>query len=228
MSSRYPYLQYWWIATSASAVLQRVAVCCSVWQCVWHHVSVCCSVLQCLTECCSVLQCVAVCCSVLQCVPVDEACMVDAETRWISSNTMLACPYSSIATSAIHCNTVQHPATHCNIVQHTCDGAWRDCCEIDTRCHVSNTLQHTATCCNTLQHSAAHCNSPQHTATRLQCMTWLMRCRYPSIFINCHVSNTQQHTIIHYNALQCTATHCNALQLTATQCNSPVDGAWRG
>jgi len=58
-------------------VLQCVAVCCSVLQCVvatFHgketneSVAVCCSVLQCVAVCCSVLQCVAVCCRVLQCV----------------------------------------------------------------------------------------------------------------------------------------------------------------
>jgi len=41
----------------------RLAVCCSVLQCV----AVCCSVLQCVTSC-SVLQCVAVCCCVMHCV----------------------------------------------------------------------------------------------------------------------------------------------------------------
>jgi len=38
----------------------RVAVCCSVLQCV----AVCCSVLQRVAVCCNVLQCVAACCSV--------------------------------------------------------------------------------------------------------------------------------------------------------------------
>jgi len=64
-------------------VLQCVAVCCSVLQCVgaqkraivWREnmpsfFGVCCSVLQCVAVCCSVLQCVAVCCSVLKCVAV--------------------------------------------------------------------------------------------------------------------------------------------------------------
>jgi len=61
-------------------VLQCVAACCSVLQCVAaayhmnksHHAGAsrcrvfafCCSVLQCVAVCCSVLQCVAVCCSV--------------------------------------------------------------------------------------------------------------------------------------------------------------------
>ena len=65
------------------SVLQRVAVCGSVWQCVamccvrcgvmctLHFVSVAVSCCKCVAVCCSVLQCVAVCCSVmriLQCV----------------------------------------------------------------------------------------------------------------------------------------------------------------
>jgi len=73
-------------------VMQRVAVCCSVLQCIAFEktpgISIvcvgtaeCCRVLPCVavycrvfpgicsgnTVCCSVLQCVAVCCSVLQC-----------------------------------------------------------------------------------------------------------------------------------------------------------------
>jgi len=64
------------------SVLQWVAVCCSVLQCVeqtkfrrllWQRsarsdlcVAVCFSVFKCTTVCCSVLQCVAVCCSVLK------------------------------------------------------------------------------------------------------------------------------------------------------------------
>jgi len=53
-------------ACNTSAMLQCVAVCCSVLQCA----AVCCSVLQCVAVCCSVLQCAAVCCSVLQSVAV--------------------------------------------------------------------------------------------------------------------------------------------------------------
>jgi len=53
-------------------VRQRVAVCCSVLQCVavCHSVSQCvavsCSELQWVAVCCNVLQCVALCCIVLQ------------------------------------------------------------------------------------------------------------------------------------------------------------------
>ena len=70
----------------------RVAVCCSVLQCV----AVCCSVLQCVTVCCSVLQCVAVCCSVLQCVTV--CCSV------------LQCV-------AVCCSVVQCVAVCCSVLQ---------------------------------------------------------------------------------------------------------------
>ena len=44
----------------------RVAVCCSVLQCV----AVCYRVVQCVAVWCSVVQCVAVCCSVMQCIAV--------------------------------------------------------------------------------------------------------------------------------------------------------------
>jgi len=49
-------------------VLQCVAVCCSVLQCLNSQVKEARGpvVLQCVAVCCSVLQCVAVCCSVLQ------------------------------------------------------------------------------------------------------------------------------------------------------------------
>jgi len=63
-------------------MLQCVAVCCSVLQCValgalgkarvlsGRCVAV---VLQCVAVCCSVLQCVVVCCRVLQCVAAGVA-----------------------------------------------------------------------------------------------------------------------------------------------------------
>jgi len=60
-----------------SVLLQCVVACCNVFSAILHtrkikpslRVAVCCSVLQCVAVCCSVLQCVvAVCCSVFQCV----------------------------------------------------------------------------------------------------------------------------------------------------------------
>jgi len=60
--------------TPPSHVLQSVAVCCSLLQCVaecfsvLQSVSVCCRVFQCVAECFSVLQSVSVCCRAFQCV----------------------------------------------------------------------------------------------------------------------------------------------------------------
>ena len=64
------------------------------------------------------------------------------------------------ASSATHCNTLQHTATHCNTLQHTA-----------THCNV---LQHTATYCNTLQRTATRCsNVLQHTMTSyVQLLQW--------------------------------------------------------
>ena len=66
------------------SVLQCVAVRCIVWsgqqckhECTWL-VKIEGSVLQCVAVCCSVLQCVAVCCSVMQCVAV---CGVNSNTH---------------------------------------------------------------------------------------------------------------------------------------------------
>jgi len=78
----------------------RVAVCCSVLQCV----AVCCSVLQCVAVCCSVLQCVAACCSVRQyvamCCSVFQ-CAVGAEnwevyTDIVGAETLHACAFLHI------------------------------------------------------------------------------------------------------------------------------------
>ena len=116
-------------------VLQCVAVCCSVLQCVamsdkdqgvgrqvCNHslfccpapgmrVAVCCSVLQCVAVCCGVLQCVAVCCRVLQCVAV---CV------WV----FIVCvcptqPATQPGTMQLHTHTPTdtHPQTHTQ--QHT-------------------------------------------------------------------------------------------------------------
>jgi len=141
-------------------VLQCVAVCCSVLQCVVHIHSLYTRVreprvLQCVAVCWSVLQCVAVCCSVLQCVEPPQSPRGE--------------PRAARQPFYIHCNTLQHTcnthATHCNTLQHT------------TTTHCNNTLQHIyyfiysathmqqtcnthATRCNTLQHTTTtHCNN---------------------------------------------------------------------
>ena len=65
-------------------MLQRVAACCSVLQCVvfgclnelfLDHL-VCCSVLQCAAACCSMLQCVTACCSVLRLVALTNRSLI--------------------------------------------------------------------------------------------------------------------------------------------------------
>ena len=61
--------------------MMRVAVRCSVLQCV----AVCCSVLQCVRVCYSVLQYVAVCCSVLQRVESYRMCASAKANTWYSS-----------------------------------------------------------------------------------------------------------------------------------------------
>jgi len=81
-------------------VLQCVAVCCNVLQCVaftmtLQCVAVCCSALhgvvftmtvQCVAVCYSVLQCVALCCSVLQCVEFTMTVHISAGIRLLNSS----------------------------------------------------------------------------------------------------------------------------------------------
>jgi len=119
-----------------SRVLQCVAVCCSVLQCVlitrWSlaHTSlgswlkaVCCSVLQCVAVCCSVLQCVAVC--------ADHEMKSRAYViRIVTRSRVLQCVcWSVLKCVAVCCSvcwsrdqvshTLQHTATHCNWTRQT-------------------------------------------------------------------------------------------------------------
>jgi len=127
-------------------VLQRVAACCSMLQCVRIcgtncstscGMHVCCSVLQCVAMCCSVLQCVAVCCSSNQFGPHRPR----------------------IEFTVVHCSTLQykkhklqHTATHCiTLLQNRI--------HLQSYCHthckaLQHTATHTATCYNTLNQSA--------------------------------------------------------------------------
>jgi len=82
--------------------LQRVAVCCSVSQCV----VVCCSVLQCVAVCCSVLQCVSVCCSVLRILH-----LAGLFRKWCCSVLhVLQCV-------AVCCSVLQCVAVWCSVLQ---------------------------------------------------------------------------------------------------------------
>ena len=63
-------------------------VSCSVLQCVVVRIAVCCSVLQCVAVCCSVLQCITACCSVLQRVAVPKMWQMteNASYRYTANN----------------------------------------------------------------------------------------------------------------------------------------------
>jgi len=69
--------------------------------------------------CCSVLQCVAVCCSVLH-----WGCTVFAlNPRHFAKVSSTVIGYRNLSRECVaslaHCNTLQHTATHCNTLQHT-------------------------------------------------------------------------------------------------------------
>ena len=95
---------------------RRVAVCCSMLQCVvlcCSHVSMGCSVMQYVAVCCAVLrshinglQCNAVCCSVLCCVVVAYS----HHTHTVDA----ALARQGCQHTATHCNPLQHTAIHCN------------------------------------------------------------------------------------------------------------------
>ena len=80
----------------------RVALCCSVLQCV----AVFCSVLKCVTVCCNVLQCDLVCCSVLRCVAV--CCSV--------LECAVVC-YSVLQYVTVCCSVLQCVAVCCSVLQ---------------------------------------------------------------------------------------------------------------
>ena len=130
------------------SVLQRVAACCRVLQCIQHRTQ---AIVRrersVLTYSC-VLQRNAVCCGVLQCTQSQDA--RDSAQRveyldificvaaWCS---VLQCTHRKLLWMMKLCepirSTSNHNATHCN------------------------TLQHTATHCDTLRHTATHCNTLQ-------------------------------------------------------------------
>jgi len=127
-------------------VLQRVAACCSVLQCVavglsWlktlilirclqvgvccsvlQHVAACCSVWQRVAACSSVLQRVAVCCNVLQCVAVCFSVSVLADDA--ECDEMFAGRYvcSVLQRVAACCSVLQRVAVCCSVLQWACLG----------------------------------------------------------------------------------------------------------
>ena len=101
-------------------MLQRIAVCCSLLQCVAvsHDVAMCMrylscinygggrqgiiSVLECVEVCCSVLQCAAVCCSVLQCL-----------MTWVCAGAMVGGGKASAALAVAHTKAAVEVVTRC-------------------------------------------------------------------------------------------------------------------
>ena len=172
-------------ASCKTCMLQCVAMCCSVLQCVavcsagavprvLQCVVVCLNVLQCVTVCCSVfsrrsaschtwmMQCVAVCCSALQCVAVCGnvlQCGAVREPRW--------CIYEcALYITLVH----RHSATHCYIQRHTVtrNTTQHHTAPLKFADEVTYMHSHTAPHCNTQlthmhSHTASHCNT-QHTS----------------------------------------------------------------
>ena len=111
-------LQISWIAVSDGLFLHKN--CISV-QLVWkrhpRHSRV--------AVCCSVLQCVAVCCRVLEIIldlpfgfPINNIISLCRVLQfWGYDVTQAIAP--ALQHTATHCNTLQHTATHCNTLQHT-------------------------------------------------------------------------------------------------------------
>ena len=146
-------------------------------QCALQRVAVCCSVLQCVAVRCSngtaphiigpchvyihlALQCVAACCS-------------DSTVPYCTTLHHIASHCNTLRHTAAHCYTLHHSVPHCSTLQHTathCNTPGSlPLIRIMTALQHTTThsiiLQHTAAHCSTLQHSVAHCNTLQHTAT---------------------------------------------------------------
>jgi len=100
------------------------------------------------------------------------------------------------ATTATHCNTLQHTATHCNTLHHTFR-TWRQ------RDLGKWLLQHTATYDTTLHNTTPHYNTLQHTTTHRNIL-----------YHTAQYNTTLQHTTTHRNTLYHTTTYHTTLQHT--------------
>jgi len=133
-------------------VLQHVAVCCNVLQCVATHcgtfwggcpghrlirVAVCCSVLQYVAVCCSMLQ--SVWCSVLQCA-VARCCVLQCAAECCSVLQCVAAPLGEFRPmcvamccsmlQSVCCSVLQCGVACCNLLQCVamcCSTSWRVC-----------------------------------------------------------------------------------------------------
>jgi len=126
------------------SVLQCVAVCCSVLQCVLQHVAVCCSVLQCVAVgCWCVIHLIFPSLFIEVMSPLRMTHSYGYMTHSEMSLQLGEDSFSSLFPAGSH---FQKSARH--------------------QIYISRTLQHTATHCNTPQHTSTHCNTLQHTATK--------------------------------------------------------------
>ena len=180
-------------------VLQWVAVCCSVLQCVNRRMSLLHStqVYVCCNACCSVLQCSVACCSVFKC-----RMLSSHSTQWLCVEIYVAVCCNVLQCVAV-CNTLQRHATHCNTLQHT-----------PTHTPTNTTIQSLKVLA-TIQmqdrdasspDAATHCNTLQHTATHttIQSVKDLASIR----MLDRDSSSPDA------------ATCCHTLQHTATRCNT--------
>ena len=120
--------------------------------------SISCIVLQCVASCCSVLQCVmiaalcyitcgaghyvplfVVCCSVLHCVAV--CCSVLWMLHYVARQVVLGTPSHFLQCVAVCCSVLQpqHTATHCNTLQHTATHykSWDPTTQHHMQCKIS-------------------------------------------------------------------------------------------
>jgi len=193
-------------------------------------------VLQSVAVCCSVLQCVAVCLvssATFSRRPTRHStthAFIKASTMQHTSTHCKTPTFVNPNNAPIHtnppCNTVQHAAIHSNSLQLTA-----------THCNTAPhkrlaCAQHIAIHCNTLQRTVTHCNTLHHRPTkRLVCATPHTPLHHTKILTPTHPTRkgskhpqknckqTRQTPDI-WVSLQHTATHCNTLQRTATHCDT--------
>jgi len=138
---------------------------------------VCGSVLRRVAVCCSVVQCVAAAFVNFFDEWRSRASKNHAAPQY-STLLYTSTQFSTLQHAATHFNTLQHTATHCNTLQHTATHCitifWISGAGAHPRCSQAE-LQQTATHCNTLQHAATHCNTLRHTAT---CCNTLQQIRF--------------------------------------------------
>ena len=102
---------------SAVCVLQRVAVCCSMLQCVAGYLHVARELLvcgMCVTVCCSVLQHVAVCCSTSQCVAVRCSALQYVAGYLHTVRELLVC---SMCVALVCCSMLQCVSGHLHVAR---------------------------------------------------------------------------------------------------------------